>query len=502
VKRGIGESEKEERKTREQTHMRKGLIRTILRITFIVLFSVSTSYAQYICTESMFDDVDEASVGLPFCHFIERFAALGITGGCLADPPLYCPDNYVTRSQMAVFLTSGLDRIEQGISVDSAGDITVKGDIITDRWLNSDTNTFLGVGVAGGGNLSHGSGMEGWGNTAIGIDSLYSNTTGYWNIALGSAALYSNTTGIQNLAMGRGALYSNTTGGNNIALASLALNSNTEGTFNTALGHEALYQNTTGGSNCALGPYALSLNTVGSFNTALGREAGVNSHGDGNVFLGYRAGFLETGSDRLYIANSNSSTLIYGQFDAGRVCINCTDPSAALDVNGTVRVRSAQSSLWISGNGVRKYRESDSTVINMDTVGGAVVTRGATTGAKNVMLPITIMGPIYGQQVTITNMEVWFKGQTEFDALSAVLLRRQKDVCEAADCYDSLVFDLSDHACDASNFPRGCKISFTPTGNNILTEDHGPLYVTLELGFSGSATQIWIGGVRLTLRHE
>ncbi len=40
----------------------------------------------------------------PFYAFIDRMAVLGITQGCSANPPLYCPDASVTRGQMAVFL--------------------------------------------------------------------------------------------------------------------------------------------------------------------------------------------------------------------------------------------------------------------------------------------------------------------------------------------------------------------------------------------------------------
>ena len=36
--------------------------------------------------------------------WIERLAAEGITGGCNASPPMYCPTSTVTRDQMAVFL--------------------------------------------------------------------------------------------------------------------------------------------------------------------------------------------------------------------------------------------------------------------------------------------------------------------------------------------------------------------------------------------------------------
>jgi hypothetical protein len=41
----------------------------------------------------------------PFFQFIEALAASQVTGGCQAAPPLYCPNNPVTRGQMAVFLS-------------------------------------------------------------------------------------------------------------------------------------------------------------------------------------------------------------------------------------------------------------------------------------------------------------------------------------------------------------------------------------------------------------
>ena len=39
--------------------------------------------------------------------YIETLVAAGVTSGCAANPPRYCPDNYVRRDQMAVFLCRG-----------------------------------------------------------------------------------------------------------------------------------------------------------------------------------------------------------------------------------------------------------------------------------------------------------------------------------------------------------------------------------------------------------
>ena len=51
---------------------------------------------------------NDVPTGHPFFQYIEALSASGVTGGCNAAPPLYCPDNFVTRGQMAVFLAKAL----------------------------------------------------------------------------------------------------------------------------------------------------------------------------------------------------------------------------------------------------------------------------------------------------------------------------------------------------------------------------------------------------------
>ena len=81
--------------------------------------------------------------------------------------------------------------------------------------------------------------------------------------------------------------------------------------------------------------------------------------------------------------------------------------------------------VWISGNGVRAFMHNDSTIINMNNHGGANVMRGAVISNKNVILPITIPGTLYGQDVRLTELDVYWVGATQFDAISAVILRRR-----------------------------------------------------------------------------
>ncbi len=57
-----------------------------------------------------FNDVPASD---PAFQFIEALAASGITAGCSVSPPLYCPDNPLTRRQMAVFLSKALGLYRQ-----------------------------------------------------------------------------------------------------------------------------------------------------------------------------------------------------------------------------------------------------------------------------------------------------------------------------------------------------------------------------------------------------
>jgi hypothetical protein len=82
--------------------------------------------------------------------------------------------------------------------------------------------------------LTQGTGdaIGGIGNTAIGFQALYNNTTGNGNTANGMTALFTNTTGAQNTANGVSALYSNNTGRDNAADGFQALGNNTISSFN------------------------------------------------------------------------------------------------------------------------------------------------------------------------------------------------------------------------------------------------------------------------------
>jgi trimeric autotransporter adhesin len=151
-------------------------------------------------------------------------------------------------------------------------------------------------------------------NTAVGAGALLSNTA-EGNTATGAGALLANTTGIENTAIGESALFSSVDGDRNTAVGADALVNNTGGAFNVAAGFNALGENTTGGSNIALGGNALSSNVVGSNNTAIGAIAGINSTGDGNVYVGAGVIGVAGESNHTYVRNIKNTSVSGGNSD-------------------------------------------------------------------------------------------------------------------------------------------------------------------------------------------
>ena len=147
--------------------------------------------------------------------------------------------------------------------------------------------------------------------------------SGTQNSGFGTNALSQMITGHGNSGYGYNALGQNN-GTGNTAVGSWALYDNGSGDYNNAFGRRSLLANESGSSNMALGYQSLTSNTSGSNNVVMGHQSGFsNETGSGNIFIGYQSGYSETGSNKLYIDNTNtSSPLIYGDFDTDKVTIN------------------------------------------------------------------------------------------------------------------------------------------------------------------------------------
>jgi hypothetical protein len=244
-------------------------------------------------------------------------------------------------------------------------------------------------------------------NTAIGYNALQSNTTTGNHTAVGSNALESNTTGIENTGIGYKALNQNTSGDYNVAVGQETLATNSSGEHNTAVGYQSMklatigtgnaalgfragWFNSTGSNNVFLGRLAGSATTTGSNNVFLGNEAGsATTIGINNVFLGNKAGKTETGSNKLYISNSDTdaiSSLIYGDFTSSPKILRTNsqfqigDPAIGGYVFPTSRGTIGQT-LTTNGTGVLSWT-SAAAPTSWDITGNAIASNLNFIGTK------------------------------------------------------------------------------------------------------------------------
>ena len=191
--------------------------------------------------------------------------------------------NLIAPTAINVSLQPNMDNlVDLGSGTNAWKDSYIKGNFflngskfVSHKGVQS---TFIGIGT---GYLNSGSG-----NTGVGYNTMYSNTTGNFNTGVGSSALYHNTTGLMNTMIGWEAGYGNTTGSHNTGFGDYSCQGGTD-SYNTACGFVSLVtfagsQNTitgvycpyegSGTANTAAGYFAL--HTEGNQNTADGTYSG------------------------------------------------------------------------------------------------------------------------------------------------------------------------------------------------------------------------------------
>jgi len=238
------------------------------------------------------------------------------------------------------------------------------------------------------------------------------NSSAVGNTAFGSLALNVATTSTFNSAFGYQTLSSVTLGIGNTALGTYALTALVSGTNNTAVGYLA-GQNLLGSSNTVVGNGAYQISSSGSNNTAIGASSGGNSTGSGNVFLGYNAAQNETGDNKLYIANSNTTTpLILGDFSAKSIRVYGTlQSNTASGTPGT-------DSVVVKNNGV--FKTISPTYYG--TGGGTVHTSNGLSGTGTVGDPVVLGGTVTGSggAANIQLNNPYGAGTARFTALDAL----------------------------------------------------------------------------------
>ncbi len=212
--------------------------------------------------------------------------------------------------------------------------------------------------------IEPGTGME---NTFVGNNAGRSNLTANYNTFMGYLSGENNTIGDGNTFYGSQSGQYNSTGSGNTFHGTWAGRSSTTSSNNTFLGSNSGLLNTIGNSNTFVGNQSgANFQTVAN-SVILGCQAGGALIGTpsiipatGNIFLGYQAGFNETGSNKLYIENSSSATpLIWGDFSTDRIGINRVATTNTLEVGGEASKTTASG--W-AANSDRRIKTSIETV--------------------------------------------------------------------------------------------------------------------------------------------
>lgn len=189
---------------------------------------------------------------------------------------------------------------------------------------------------------------------------------------------------------------------------------------NTSVGLGALTAIDQGDDNTVLGFNAGLGITTGSTNTLVGTSAGsALTTTSGNVMIGFQAGSQETGSNKLYIANSNTaSPLIAGDFSASTLTFNgATTTTGTTTMNGrtvfsVTTAGSAVTATGTSGAGAPDIIASSFTtsyyavtVNAVASTAGFVQIPAGTTEGQVLYLKLTFASATGNPTVTVVNSD-------------------------------------------------------------------------------------------------
>ena len=383
------------------------------------------------------------------------------------------------------------------------------------------------------------------GNTAVGWESLLTNTSGNSLTAIGDRALQ-NSTGSFNTAVGWQAAVANTTGSSNTAIGLQSLDENQFGSSNTAVGTGAMQSQTssTGNSTC-IGFQCLNSILTGNTDEAIGYNAGANVTGSGTntggvnsiyigdsittqgasdsneIIIGHAA--AGNGSNSTTIGNSSTTATI---FPAGNVGVGSTLPVQKLDVNGTARMQgfidttnasqgyvmmasgSTGIGTWspISNGGGGGSGTVSSGTIGQEAVytGSTTVGSGNITDITNIGISSTNPGQALDVNGTVRGIALQIRGGTSSQFLKADGSTDSSTYCQSGGtgCPGSITgfanptqsIDLSTHNGSATTAMRSdaapslsVSISPTWTGNHTFTPSSGnTLFTAGNIGINSA----------------
>jgi len=157
-------------------------------------------------------------------------------------------------------------------------------------------------------------------------------------------------------------------------------------------------------------------------------------------------------------------------------------------------VKGADSYVFVPGNSLIKNLNTDTTRWDIQANGAARIWRGATAGTKVIYLPVTLPAVLYGQNVTIEELRVYYRSQNGANSyIDETDLYAQTD----ADSWIQMRTDTNNHT---SNTAASYTLAITQ--NNVLSNTQGIMGLFLYVSFANDTDYLQIGGVRLRLGHQ
>jgi hypothetical protein len=241
-------------------------------------------------------------------------------------------------------------------------------------------------------------------------------------------------------------------------------------------------------------PYAWSLRP-GAIISDTSTSAVLNVFNHGN---GWGLDAYSKGDDAVHgRSDASNHAGVSGENTGGGIGVyGYSDTGVAIRATGTGIIQStAKSYLWISGSGLVKDLSTDTTRWDM-VYGAARIWRGTTAGGKYVYLPVTIPGVLYGQNVTVTKITVYYFCA---DGTKGYITQTKLVKHISADNTTVLTI-IEDDTNRTSNTATSYSLNLTT--NNVLSVDQGILGLRFYLSFADDTNWVQIGGVRLELEYQ
>lgn len=151
----------------------------------------------------------------------------------------------------------------------------------------------------------------------------------------------------------------------------------------------------------------------------------------------------------------------------------------------------SDSYLWVPGTASVLYPSSGCTLYNQSH--GSVRLECSSSGSKYIDVPIAVPAVLYGQEVRVESIRVYY----DLDHTGSFIGQSRLRKLTRAGGSDELINDMTDHK---STAPTSYGLS--PTANYTLTASAGALNLNLTIEHDGDlAHDVNLGGVRVRLRH-